>query len=104
MTTQCKLFGSIFSSAVRKTIRNSRKEISKNNINELEKILKNIEEIFEGYRTLTNKYKKALGDEKAMLLMFTDEFMSNIVEYNFVVLYNYLKRKRYKLDSNIYKV
>ena len=100
--TQCKLFGSIFSSAVRKTIRDSRKNISKNDIKELEVITDLTHDISKKYRLLLEKYKNRLDTEELKILLFTDEFMSNMVEYNYIILYNYLKRKRNKLDNEIF--
>jgi hypothetical protein len=99
--TQTKLFGSIFSSAIKNRIRLSRKNISENNVEELNSVLSIIKEVLNTYRAFVEKNSQNIDKTKLKLLLFTDEFISNIAEYNIVILYDYLKRKRTKINPEI---
>ncbi|MEA3452252.1 MAG: hypothetical protein U9Q83_10175, partial [Bacteroidota bacterium] len=101
--TQSKLFGSIFSSSLRLEIRKARKQISKNNSTELIRINNSITSILEQFRDIIKNNK--LNNKKIkLLLLYTDEFISNVVEHNYIMLYDYLKKsKKAKIDKQIFE-
>jgi len=104
LITQTKLFGSIFSSAIRLDIRNVRKKISKNSIKDLKAIDELIGQIIDRYRGLIMRHESELCNKDKKLLLLADEFLSNAVEHNYVMLYDYFIRKKYKLNKEIYKI
>jgi len=102
--TQSKLFGSIFSSSLRLEIRKARKQISKNNSAELIKIKDNITCILKQFRNIV-KNNNLNNKKTKLLLLYTDEFISNVVEHNFTMLHEYLKKsKKAKIDKQIFNI
>ncbi len=102
--TQSKLFGSIFSSAIRYDLRKARKNISKNNFQEFTSIDSLVKQILKKYRSIIDKYDNTLYENDLRLLLFTDEFLSNAVEHNYIMLFDYLKKKKkVNIDSVIFQ-
>lgn len=96
---QVKMFASTFCSLVREETRSvikSKDYDSQNIIDFIEKI----SFILSDFRKLVEKTKKStIKGEAIKVIFYADEHMSNVVEFQLMKLYNYLKNKKYSTSD-----
>lgn len=102
LETQNKIFATVFSSALRNNNRALRKifkktpdrELLQTHLNKITKLVS----LFRGFQEQISKLN--IKDSKSQYFSFADEFISNTIEHNTVVLYNYFEEKL-KLDKDL---
>ncbi len=92
-TDQVKMFAATFSGILRKE--NEKFCRSRNpKIPQIHEFLTKIASVLRDFRILVEKIKKTSLERKdKRVLMYADEHISNVVEFQMMELYNYLKRK-----------
>jgi len=100
---QTKLFAVIFNKSISKEFRKARKD--KNSTYEkFDFLISETQKILQEYRKLLNNVQSSDLDRKYKnLMLFADEYMSNIVEYRFSIIYDYLDRKKRKFETGSLK-
>jgi hypothetical protein len=102
LETQGKIFATIFSSALRNSNRKIRKDFKTNKDPKLiDHHLSKIEEIVNRFRDIHKKIRKLeITDAQKRHMSFVDEFISNTIEHQAVILYDYFE-KRIEGESDI---
>jgi len=95
---QIKLFAVIFNKSISKEFRKARK--NKNTPEDsFEFLISKTLNITNAFRKLLDDVQKSDIDKKYRKLMcFADEYISNIIEYRFSIIYDYLGRKKRKFE------
>ena len=99
---QTKLFGSVFKGAIKAEYRTHRNKISSNSINELNTVNSLVKKILDEYRATLKVYEPKLNSNAFQVLLFVDEYISNIVEFNLFLLHEYLEKKKTNIDKEIF--
>ncbi len=95
---QVKMFAATFNGLVRKKNRYLMK-MSRPEPEMVRNFLDKIITVQTGFRTLVEKIKKTtLSDCDKNVLFYADEHMSNVIEFQLMKLYNYLKAKKFDRD------
>ncbi len=96
---QAKLFGVILNKSISKEFRKVRKR-KENGHNNFEYLIEETKKIVKEFRDFLKETENSnLKEKEKKLLLFVDEYISNIVEYRFSVIYNYLNKKKPYFDT-----
>lgn len=101
LETLGKILATVISSTIRKENRQTRKNFKLNLKKEaIQEFANPIKEILQKYRTASKKLEEyEINYQQKNLLYFADEYISNVVEHQLLMLYNYINDRYTDFDS-----